>query len=199
MRQAIVIKNPKWEPFVTASDAFKKLEVKDKETAVLVVRGRAKEKRPTKIMKTFTKKSAVLPLIALLCLFGFAAQADQDITSSLAATTVATATTNSTAGATAFSLTVDQIAAVSVSIVGTNASPTNPVVVKFDTSLNGTDWYNDAYTWVFTPGGATATTAIMRLTNSVGGKYFRVGEIQNTNATSIFISRLIVEPKESRN
>lgn len=41
MRQAIVITNPKWEPFTKASDAFAKATA----PAILVVRGRSKEKR----------------------------------------------------------------------------------------------------------------------------------------------------------
>jgi len=41
MRQAIVIKNPKWELFTAASDAFKSTDA----PAVLVVRGRCKEKK----------------------------------------------------------------------------------------------------------------------------------------------------------
>jgi hypothetical protein len=41
MRQAIVIKNPKWELFTTASDAFKSASA----PSILVVRGRCKEKK----------------------------------------------------------------------------------------------------------------------------------------------------------
>lgn len=40
MKQALIIKNPKWERFTTVSDEFKALSG----DAVLVVRGRSKEK-----------------------------------------------------------------------------------------------------------------------------------------------------------
>jgi hypothetical protein len=40
MRRALIVTNPKWEPFTAASDKFKDLDG----DAVLVVRGRAKEK-----------------------------------------------------------------------------------------------------------------------------------------------------------
>lgn len=41
MRQALIVKNPKWESFTTASEEFKALSG----NAVLVVRGRSKEKK----------------------------------------------------------------------------------------------------------------------------------------------------------
>ena len=57
MRQAIIIKNPKWEPFTVASDAFKKLG--DSDNAVLLVRGRCKEKG-----KAAKVSSVVLPKVS---------------------------------------------------------------------------------------------------------------------------------------
>jgi len=55
MRQAIVIKNPKWELFTAASDAFKSTDA----PAVLVVRGRCKEKKvkDTPVALKQTKKT----------------------------------------------------------------------------------------------------------------------------------------------
>jgi hypothetical protein len=44
MRQALIVKNPKWEPFHTVSDEFKSLSG----NVVLVVRGRCKEKKTAK-------------------------------------------------------------------------------------------------------------------------------------------------------
>lgn len=200
MRQALVLKNPKWEPFTTASDAFK--AVKDGENAVLVVRRHCKEKTQHKTMKTFAKSSATAAkkaaLLLALCVFGLTARAQQDITTTLAATTIPGASTNTSAGATAFGWNIDQTTVFSVSVVGTNGSPTNPVVVRFDTSVNGTDWSDNAYSWVLTPNGTTATTAITRITNTVGGVWMRVGDLQNTNLTAITYSRMIVLPKENK-
>jgi hypothetical protein len=53
MRQAIVITNPKWEPFTAASDAFKSAAA----PAVLVVRGRCKEKKSGKKSEKKTEVS----------------------------------------------------------------------------------------------------------------------------------------------
>jgi hypothetical protein len=44
MRQALIVKNPKWERFTAVSDEFKALSG----DAVLVVRGRCKEKKSAK-------------------------------------------------------------------------------------------------------------------------------------------------------
>jgi|APGre2960657404_1045060.scaffolds.fasta_scaffold292975_2 hypothetical protein len=58
MRQAIVIKNPKWESFTAAADAFKDLTLKEKESAVLVVRGKCKERKPAKTIAAAGKAAA---------------------------------------------------------------------------------------------------------------------------------------------
>lgn len=57
MRQAIIIENPKWEPFTKVSDAFKSA----KGAAVLVVRGNNKEVSLEDVKKPFAKKAADSP------------------------------------------------------------------------------------------------------------------------------------------
>lgn len=54
MRQALIVKNPKWERFTPVSDEFKSLSGE----AVLVVRGRCKEKRLANGKPKIFKKSA---------------------------------------------------------------------------------------------------------------------------------------------
>jgi hypothetical protein len=55
MRQALIVKNPKWERFTTVSEEFKALSG----DAVLVVRGRGKEKKSAKANESkIYKKSA---------------------------------------------------------------------------------------------------------------------------------------------
>lgn len=54
MRQAFIVKNPKWERFTPVSDEFKSLTG----DAVLVVRGRCKEKRLVNGKPKIFKKSA---------------------------------------------------------------------------------------------------------------------------------------------
>jgi len=55
MRQALIVKNPKWERFTAVSDEFKALSG----DAVLVVRGRSKEKKSAKVgAAKIYKKSA---------------------------------------------------------------------------------------------------------------------------------------------
>ncbi len=60
-RQAIIVTNPKWERFTVASDAFKKLTFKEKESAVLVERGRSKERSHLKGIKTLVKNKPDSP------------------------------------------------------------------------------------------------------------------------------------------
>lgn len=57
MRQAIIVENPKWEPFTKVSDAFKSV----KGAAVLVVRGNNKEIRIEAPKRPFVKKVADSP------------------------------------------------------------------------------------------------------------------------------------------
>lgn len=57
MRQAIIIENPKWEPFTKVSEAFKSA----KGTAVLVVRGNNKEISAEKAKKILFKKAPDSP------------------------------------------------------------------------------------------------------------------------------------------
>jgi ribosomal protein S4E len=54
MRQALIVKNPKWERFTAVSDEFKALSG----DAVLVVRGRNKEKSGKANQSKVFKKSA---------------------------------------------------------------------------------------------------------------------------------------------
>lgn len=55
MKQALIVKNPKWERFSAVSDEFKALSG----NAVLVVRGRSKEKKQAEAGKAKVyKKSA---------------------------------------------------------------------------------------------------------------------------------------------
>jgi hypothetical protein len=53
MRQALIVKNPKWELFSTVSAEFKALSG----NAILVVRGRSKEKKTPKPELKPEKKS----------------------------------------------------------------------------------------------------------------------------------------------
>jgi len=56
MRQALIVTNPKWEPFTAVSDKFKG----STGDAVLVVRGRCKEKRTKPEIKSAKSQPAKL-------------------------------------------------------------------------------------------------------------------------------------------
>lgn len=187
MRLAFIVKNPKWEPFIEASDAFKKLG--DKDSAVLVVRGRCKEKKVKKAVKVLAS------ILFVLCLFGLTAQAQQSVLSYLPATTVAGASTNSTAGTGVVGWNIDQVAVFQLTCVSTNTC-SSAVNVDLDTSDNGTDWVSGSYTVGVTANGTTPVTAITRLTNSVGGKYLRVAAIRNPNAYAITVQRFTLSTKQ---
>ncbi len=188
MRQAIVIKNPKWERFTIASDAFK--EEKEGSGSILVVRGRCKEKR---------KKGGAAKLAAallLLCLFGFSVNAQEPIIHKLVSTTVAGASTNTSQGNGFIGWNIDQVAVLQVSVVGTNSSPTNAMRITFDTSDNGTHWLTDQYSQSLTPTDTSTATAISRITNTVGGKYIRFGKVENANLTAVTITAYTLSTKQ---
>lgn len=176
MRQAIVIQNPKWEPFNTASDAFKAA----KAPAVLVVRGRSKEKKVSKIASV--KKVASTLAVLLFC---FAANAQENITAKAGGATLTGSSTNTSAANGFIGWNIDQVGVFQLTCVGTNAATTNAVVVKMDVSDNGTDWVANQHSITATPGGTTAGTSITRITNSVGGKYLRVNRTENPNAAAV--------------
>lgn len=187
MRQAFVIKNPKWELFDKASDAFKASDA----PAILVVRGRCKEK---KIAKTLVKltKSAVAALVLVL---GVSAQAQQDITVMLPTLELAGATTNAGPGSGVLGWNRDQIAVLGANIYSSNivhiASKSN-VVVRFDASANGTDWATNAYGFSLTTATfqTNGNASIGRLTNSLGAKWLRLGAVENSNSNRVYIQRV---------
>ena len=205
MRQAIIIKNPKWEPFTAASDAFKKLDAKEK--AILVVRGRCKEKRSEigadKVVKTkpetaaaleadlrktgakpedikkavaafkpLAKAVAVLALLLGICLPSFA---QQSLIAYLPATSVTSFSTNWTAGTGLIGINRDQVAVFQLTATATNTLASGNTIVRLDTSDNGTDWLTNQVTIAAT----NNATAIARMTNSIGSKWWRVGGVSN--------------------
>lgn len=198
MRQAIIIKNPKWEPFTKASDAFKSTTVKDGESCLLVVRGRCKEKnmktsKPLASGKTAewlkTQAKEVVAKLAkatalFVCLFAFSAAAQQSIVPLFPATYIAGLTTNATSGSGQIGWNIDQTAVFQFSITGTNAGAVTPIQVRFDTSNDGTYWVATAYTLNATTAGAATSTSLVRATNTVGGKWIRIGGVANTNAAT---------------
>ncbi len=226
MRQAIIVTNPKWERFSTVSDAFKKLTFKEKESAVLVERGRAKERSHLKAVKTFVKNkpdspealaadlrkegasqdkidkavAAFKPLKAavllLFCLMSLSAFGQMDITALLPAAELAAATTNAGPGnGGPIGWNRDAIAVLGANIYSTNnahATTKSNAVVRFDASANGTDWVLNQYSFSM----ATATfqtnnnANIVRITNTVGAKWLRIGQIENVNTNRIYIQRL---------
>lgn len=195
MRQAIVIKNPKWEPFTKASDAFKATTLKEGESAILVMRGRSKEKR-VKAIKQIVKKAAAAAavIIGLLALPSFA---QQNILPLLPITTIPAISTNTTAGSGVIGFNPDQVAIFQLTATGTNALAAGTVTVSADTSDNGTDWVSSSYTIPVVATGATAATTITRVTNTVGAKYIRFAKIVNTNAVGgmVELNRFTVSMK----
>jgi hypothetical protein len=224
MRQALIVKNPKWEPFSKVSGEFKALSGE----AALVVRGRVKEKLSVKageakVMKSkpdsqealvadmrrageseeAIKKavSAFKPIkaaaaIMLLCLVAIGANAQQSLLSYLPATTFAATTTNTTAGTGILGWNIDQEAVLQLSVISTNNVATNAFVVQWRTSDNGVDWVSSAYSVSVTPTGTNSATAISRITNSVGAKWLQVGSVENPNAAAVSVQGFSLSLKE---
>lgn len=200
MLQAIVVKNPKWEPFTKASDAFKATTVKEGETAILVVRGRCKEKtmknskslksgKTAEWIKTQSKAVAdklakASAVVACFLFIGLTANAQQDLLPKLPATYIAGLTTNSTPGAGVVGWNIDQIGVFQLTITGTNAGAATLLKVWMDSSDTGTYWSTNTYSVTATPVGVGTATSITKLTNTVGAKYIRFGRIDNTNAAT---------------
>jgi hypothetical protein len=177
MRQAFIVKNPKWEPFSKVSDAFKKLSAT--EPAVLIVRGRCKEKKN----KVLAKAAVAVALLLGLCLPAFA---QQNLIGYLPATSVTSFSTNWTAGTGLIGINRDQIAVFQLTATATNTLASGNTIVRLDTSDNGTDWLTNQVTVAVT----NNATAIARMTNSIGGKWYRIGGVSNlgtgtTNDSSI--------------
>ena len=214
MIQAIIVKNPKWEPFDKVSDAFKKLD--PKENPVLVVRGRCKEKTEhaaKKFVKAPAKtaaehaanlrkegkspevikaaiaafKAPAIVALLLLC-FGFSGIAQQSLTGKLPATTLSGFTTNWTAGNGVFGWNMDQKAVFQLTAIGTNTATTSGITIPLDCTDNGTDWVTNRYNLSVVCNGTNAATSITILTNLVGGKFWRFGGYSNTNAATNAVS-----------
>lgn len=203
MKQALIIKNPKWEPFHTVSDAFKATAVKEGETAILVVRGRCKEKnlktmKPLKSGKTaewlkqnveVAKKLAGKVAVALLLTIGVSAFAQQDITASLGART--SIITSDATPSQPFTAQPGDVISVQVTakydvLAGNGVSN---IVFSCDQQLGGNYWHTNAFTLSF-PVNTTnnaARTSIVKTTNTLGGISWRVGNVTcgATNAVTI--------------
>lgn len=230
MKQAFVVKKPKWVPFTEASEEFKKAS--DNDNAVLVVRGRSKEKgkanklkeghgkqkpdstdalaadlrksgtKPEEIEKAVKAfkvptavKAAAAMILAMFC-FAFGANAQQSILNNLTSSTVAGVSTNyGVWNGSPIGWNINQVAAFQLSVLGTNAT-TGVLKINLDFSDNGTDWVTNQFTLTTTAQGTTAGTSITLLTNTVGGKYCRVGSTVNTNAAALTIPRLTVSLKD---
>lgn len=227
MKQALVIVNPKWEPYSEARDAFKLVKLKDNDTVLLVVRGVTKERKghaikvfhknkpdckealavdlrkagisPQQIeaelktsklpsMADLLKKAAALLIIGWLC----NATAQQNIIGLMNNPATPAATTNTTAGNGFIGLNIDQVAVFQWAVATTNnATTTETVRLWLDTSDNGTDWVVKQYPIT----SNTNSALITKITNSVGGKYVRIGNFENSSTNTIVTQRLTVSTK----
>lgn len=208
MRQAFIVTNPKWELFTKASDAFKSAA----SGAVLVVRGRCKENRAkggeSKVFKKSAeslakeiadaakkaaeaaKKAAAILAIVFLSVSAFA---QADITVNLPVTTLDGSSTNAGPGNGLIGWNYGDIAVLQCAVITTNVahiSTRSNVVVRFDTSLNGTDWLTDQYELSIPVASTTnANSTISLLTNTVGGKWLRIGACENVNTNRVTFQR----------
>lgn len=225
MRQALIVTNPKWEPFQAVSDKFKGLTG----AAVLIVRGRSKEKRIEAEKPAFKKKEADSPeahaadlrkqgksveeikkaveafgkkvakaATIMLAFLSFSAFGQADLTGKLPATNLAGSSTNY-AGPAWAGLAVDQVAVFSITTVCTNSSSpsvASNLVVYVDTQLSGTGWLTNAYVLTFTCATNTSSrTAFAKMTNTFGGQYFRAN-IANANTNYVVASDFYWRAKE---
>lgn len=124
----------------------------------------------------------------IICVAALTATAQQNITGYLNNPTVAASSTNTTPGNGVIGWNDGQVGVLQTSVIATNLAST-AVVVYFDTSLNGTDWVASQYSYSVTPNGTNAATAIAKITNSVGGKWLRFGNIENPNTNAVTFSR----------
>ena len=196
MRQAIVLTEAKWQLFTVAAAAFKKAAA----PCVLVVRGRCKEKKaPAAKAAVKSAKPKVAAAVAVSFLFGLNALAG-DITSYLPATTFAGATTNTTGGA-KIGWNLNDILIMQVAINSTNnahATTKSNVVVRFNSSLNGTDWQLASHELSIATATYQTNTAntLTALTNTTGAKWLAIGDIENSNTNRVYLYRLFVEKVE---
>lgn len=196
--------SPGWLPKRKRADEKQVLYTKQKPDSIEALRAdlRKQGASPEEIAKAVaaSKLPSILKkataLIALICLCGLSAGAQEPIINKLVSSTVVGATTNSSQGNGLIGWNIDAVAVLQVAVVGTNASPTNAIRVTFDTSDNGTDWLTDQYSHSVTPTGTTTASSITRITNTVGGKYLRFGKVENANLTAVTINRYTMSIKE---
>lgn len=194
MRQAFVIKNPKWELFTKASDAFKDTDA----PSILVVRGRCKEKKVAKILVKLTKSAAA---IIVATLFSVVAFGQASIQGNLPTAELAGATTNAGPGGGLLGWNIDQIAVLQGAVYSSNnvhISTKSNVFIRFNTSLNGTDWVTNAYNIALVTDTFQTNTlsTIARITNTTGAKWLQVGAVENANTNRVYIPRLHWETKQ---
>lgn len=149
----------------------------------------------------------ILTFIAIVSM-AIAASAQQDITSLMTSPTVAGSATNSQNGNGVIGWNIDAVAVFQVSVSQTNTAHATTIsncVVRFDTSNNGTDWKTNAYSFSIAPSGVTnsaaaqstiASTDIVRITNTIGGKWLRFGNTENVNTNRVTFSRFTLSLKE---
>ena len=171
MRQAIIIKDAKWEPFHIVSEKFKKAS----EGSILVIRENVKEIKAAKPIAKIAKAAAVILFLAL----SITANAQQSLIANLPSTTANSFSTNWTAGSGLIGWNQDAVATAQLTVLGTNALSSGNVVVAFDTSDNATDWLTNRYEVTAPIWGTNNGTALVRITNSIGGKWLRVGALKN--------------------
>jgi hypothetical protein len=186
MRQAIVIQNPKWELFTKASDAFKALTLKAGESAILVVRGRSKEKRIEK--KTTIAKAAAI--IAVM-LFTFVASAQEDITAKFNMS--ATGQSNSVVlSGVPFGARPNEVLYFQGTHAGLiGATGTSNVVYSFDVKLSGSYWHTNAFTLSFPCVSSNNLSSIQRWTNTTGGLFIRVNNFTRGEANPFLMTEML--------
>lgn len=123
-------------------------------------------------------------ILALIAAFALPARAQTDLLPRLPSTTLLGATTNTTPVAEPIGWRRDEVLVFQFTCTGTNVIAGTNVVMKFDTSNDGTYWVSNQYTMTCTFPGAAQATTISRITNTVGGQWLRLRPIENINPAS---------------
>lgn len=207
MRQAIVITNPKWEPFTKASDAFKTIKPKAGESAVLVVRGRCKEKnqksakslasgKTAEWLKTQTsdvvdkvKKTASKLLAFAFVLCAFSASAQQEIKGNLYTTAITGTNTNDGA---VMMWRPNEVFTLQ-SAVTTSTSDTNDVVITIDESLGAGYWTTSTKTITLDCASHTnGTVTLLNLTNNLGTLFWKFSSTAKVGTNTATVNSLLI-------
>lgn len=133
--------------------------------------------------------------LAFVCI-AISAVCQQSLLPLMSSTRLATATNYPSISNGIIGWNIDQVGVFQSTLTATNPVTTNcQVIFYLETSDNGTDWKTNSYQIVSSVNSTNAVTTLTRVTNTIGGKWLRVGSYNSTNVYPVDVNRFTVSFK----